>query len=319
VPSYLISPEGARTVTVGRELLTELVSAEGFWWLDLHGATDAELQLIGSILGLHALAVEDAMHFGQRPKLDEFGDIVFLVVFGAAPDDDDVVEVHCFYSARFLVTVRRDECPAFAEVRERHARAPDRLGEPALVLHRVVDALVDSFFPLLATVDDFVEAIEDAIFAHPSQEHLRRILLMRRRLLALRRFIGPERDLVASIASGVAKVPAMTVEGERSFRDVYDHLIRLTDTIDSYREMLNGAIDAYQSTVSNRLNDVTKQLAVIATIFLPLTFLTGFFGQNFGWLVGAVGGKAEFFGLGVALQLVALMLLIGLFRRRRWF
>jgi magnesium transporter len=103
------------------------------------------------------------------------------------------------------------------------------------------------------------------------------------------------------------------------FRDVYDHLIRLTETIDSYRDLLTGAIDAYQSTVSNRLNAVTKQLTVIATIFLPLTFLTGYFGQNFAWMVDAVGGEAAFWALGVGLEVFALALLLGLFRRLRWF
>jgi magnesium transporter len=319
MPSHLIDQSGAADIALDRAMLERLRAREAFWWLDLHEPTDEVLALVGDVFAFHPLAVEDAMHFGQRPKLDEYDDFALLVVYGAAPDEDDLVEVHCFYSERFLLTVHRDHCPAFAEARERHARRPERLGEPALVLYRVLDGLVDSFFPVLSNVDEFIDAVEEGIFSRPSQEHLRRVFLMKRRLAALRRVVAPQRDLVATIASGVTELPAMTPEAERSFRDVYDHLIRLTDTIDGYRDLLSGATDAYLSTVSNRLNDVTKQLAVIATIFLPLTFITGFFGQNFAWMVEAVGGEVEFWILGVALQLLALLALLALFRRRGWF
>jgi magnesium transporter len=319
MPSYLIDRSGAGEVELDRARLEQLRDGEGFWWLDIHGPADEDLALLGEVLGLHELAIEDAMHFGQRPKLEEFDDFVFLVVFGAARDEDDVVEVHCFYSARYLVTVRRDECSAFAEVRDRYARRPERLEEPALVLYRVVDSLVDSFFPLLTDVDEFIDAVEEGIFSRPDQEQLHRVFQMKRRLAALRRVIAPQRDLAATLAGGVAELPAISPDAERGFRDVYDHLIRLTDTIDGYRDLLGGASDAYLSMVSNRLNDVTKQLAVIATIFLPLTFITGFFGQNFGWMVRVIGGEVEFWVLGVALQFLALLALFVLFRRRGWF
>jgi len=319
MPSYLIDRSGAVEVELDRARLEQLRDGEAFWWLDIHQPQDEEVAVLGEVLALHELAIEDATHFNQRPKLEEFDDFAFLVVYGAAPDKDNLVEVHCFYSERYLVTVRRDKCPAFVEARERYSRRPEQLEEPALVLYRVVDSLVDSFFPLLSEVDNFIDAIEEGIFARPDQELLRRVFLMKRRLAALRRVIAPQRDLLASLAGGVAELPAMSPDAERGFRDVYDHLIRLTDTIDGYRDLLTGASDAYLSTVSNRLNDVTKQLAVIATIFLPLTFITGFFGQNFGWMVRAVGGEVDFWVLGVALQLLAVLGLLLLFRRRGWF
>jgi magnesium transporter len=319
MPSYLIDRSGAADFELDRAALERLRDGDGFWWLDLREPAEEDIALVGEVLGFHPLALEDATHFGQRPKLDEYDDFVFLVVYGAAPDEDDLVEVHCFYSERFLVTVRRDHCPAFAEARERHARRPDWLGDPALVLYRLVDGLADSFFPLLTSFDEFIDAVEEGIFARPDQEQLRRVFLMKRRLAALRRIVAPQRDLIATIASGVAHLPGATAEAERGFRDVYDHLIRLTDTIDSYRDLLTGATDAYLSTVSNRLNDVTKQLALIATIFLPLTFITGFFGQNFGWMVDVVGGEVEFWVLGVGLQAAAVIALLVFFKRRGWY
>jgi magnesium transporter len=125
--------------------------------------------------------------------------------------------------------------------------------------------------------------------------------------------------MFASINGGVGELPGLTRGDERYFRDVYDHLIRISDLIDTYRDLLSSSMDVYLSTVSNRLNAVMKQLAVIATVFLPLTFVTGFFGQNFGWMVGRIGGWPEFVGLGIGIEVVTLLALLAFFRRRGWF
>jgi magnesium transporter len=318
VRAHLIDASGASPVELDRGRLEELRDREGFYWLDLHGPAPAEVELLGEIYGFHPLAVEDAVNFGQRPKLEDFDDVVFLVLYGEAPDEDNLVEVHCFCSERFLVTVRRDDCPAFAQARERQARRPEDLSEPALVLYRVIDGLTDSFFPLLADFDDLIDALEDAIAVRPDDEQLRRIFVLKRRLVALRKVIAPQRDLAAGLASGMSQLPGSTPETERSFRDVYDHLIRLTDQLDSYRDLVTGVMDIYLSTVSNRLNVVMKQLAAVATIFLPLTFVTGYFGQNFGWLVRHIGGEAAFFVFGLAAQAIVLVGFVVFFRRKDW-
>jgi magnesium transporter len=319
VPSHLVDRGGATDVELDRAAIEQLEARPDFYWLDVREPTPAQVATLGEVFGFHPLAVEDATHFGQRPKLEAYDDFVFLVVYGAAPDEDSLVEVHCFYSERFLITVRRDPCPAFQEIRERHAMRPEPFGEPIRTLYRVVDALVDSFFPLLSDMDDFIDAVEEGIFTRPSQDQLRRISLAKRRLVRLRKVISPQRDLMASVASGVAELPGMTPDEERHFRDVYDHLIRLTDVIDSFRDLLTGASDAYLSTVSNRLNGVMKQLAVIATIFLPLAFVTGFFGQNFPWMVEHIGGLAWFLVLGIGSQIATLAILLFYFHRRGWF
>jgi magnesium transporter len=319
VPCHLLDRDGSAELDLDRATIERLSARPGFYWLDVRDPTPAQVATLGEVFGFHPLAIEDATHFGQRPKLEQYEDFVYLVVYGAAPDEDSLVEVHCFYSDRFLMTVRRDPCPAFQEIRERHAKRPESFGEPIGVLYRVMDALVDSFFPLLSDMDDFIDAVEEGIFTRPSQEQLRRIFLMKRRLVALRKVISPQRDLMASIASGLADLPGMSPDAERHFRDVYDHLIRLTDMIDSFRDLLTGASDAYLSTVSNRLNGVMKQLAVIATIFLPLAFVTGFFGQNFPWMVEHIGGLGWFIALGIGSQVATLAVLLLYFRRRGWF
>jgi magnesium transporter len=142
---------------------------------------------------------------------------------------------------------------------------------------------------------------------------------MRRQLVALRKVVLPQRDLLARLATGVAELPGMTAEDERYFRDVYDHQIRIFDLLETYRDLLAAAHDVYLSTVSNRLNGVTKQLTVIATIFLPLSFVTGFFGQNFGWMVDHIGSSWAFLVLGIGSELAALAALVVMFKRRGWF
>ncbi len=250
------------------------------------------------MFGFHPIALEDSEHFGQRPKLDTYDDYVMLVVYGANRDEDDLVEVHCFLSEHYLVTVHRDDCPAFRDLRTRITTHHLHTDNAAFVLYAVVDALVDSFFPLLSEIDDRIDAIEDRVFQAPDDAQLQEVFAIKRKLVSLRKVISPERDLFARVATGVFAIPGMTPDAERYYRDVYDHLIRISDLIDSYRDLTTGAMDVYLSTVSNRLNDVMKRLTIVATIFMPLTWLTGFFGMNFGWMVLNVTGWTAFFTFG---------------------
>ena len=142
---------------------------------------------------------------------------------------------------------------------------------------------------------------------------------MKRLLVGIRKAITPQRDMFAALMGGVDRLPGLEEDDERYFRDVYDHLIRISDLIDSYRDLLTGAMDVYLSTVSNRLNAVMKQLTVIATIFLPLAWLTGFFGQNFGWMVDHVGSWETFVGLGLGSEVIVGAVMLVYFRRRGWF
>jgi magnesium transporter len=317
--AHLVDRSGATDYALDRDEIEKRVRAGEFFWLDLHRPSREDIQLLETTLGLHPLPLEDTEHFGQRAKCEDYDDFVFLVVFGYAPDEDGLVEVHCYYSERFLVTAHRDEAPAFAEAKQRIRQGDIQIEIGPAVLYHVLDALVDSFLPALTRFDDRLDLIDEAMFARPSDRHLQEIFTMKRRLAGIRRAIGPQRDLFAGLAAGSLDLPDVSPEAERYFRNIYDHLIRLTEEIDSQRDLMTGAIDVYMSTASNRLNETMKQLTLIATIFLPLTFITGFFGQNFKWLVDHVGGWPEFLGVGVGLELVALGVLLGLFKRRRWF
>jgi len=308
------------TTAATAERVRELVGAGSPFWLDLDGVDAEASALLLGPFGFHPLAVEDAEHFGQRPKIDEFDGFTYFVVHGPVPDGSGLSEVHIFVTEHAVVTVHRGDCPAVAEVRQRLERRHliDHASPQVTLLYLVVDTLVDGFFPVLSRFDDKVDQLEDDILRQPTEAQLGVLFDMKRSLIAMRKVVTPQRDMFATVASGVVQLPGMTADGERYFRDLYDHLIRIADVVDSYRDLLSGVMDTHVSTVSNRLNVVMKQLTIIATIFLPLSYLTGFFGQNFSFLVGHITGRIPFFAFGLGLELVAVVILLYFFRRRGW-
>ncbi len=316
---YVVDRDGSERVHFSRETVEARLASGRFFWLDLDQPTAVDFEILRDVFKFHPLAIEDSQHFDQRAKFDDYDDFIFVVVYGATSDQDRLVEVHCFYSERFLVTIHHDDCPSFAEIRRRYQRSDAKFDHPSLLLYRVVDGLVDSFFPILSAFDDRIDELQSSIFQKADDRQLQEIFGMKRLLVGMRKAVTPQRDAFASLMGGLTELPGLGKEDERYFRDVYDHLIRISDLIDSYRDLLTGAMDVYLSTVSNRLNAVMKQLTVIATIFLPLTFITGFFGQNFGWMVRHISTLPLFPLLGIGLEITIVGLLLSLFRRRGWF
>jgi magnesium transporter len=315
----LLTADGT-TMTATVSCVRDAVQRAEPFWLDLGDIDEEAAALLCDDFHLHPLALEDAQNFGERPKLDDYDGYVHLVVCGAKEDGSGTVEVHAFYSAGYLITIHRDPLPVFDVVRT-HAAVIRQHGTASgiFLLYRVIDALVDGFFPVLDHFDDTIDDLENKILVEPTDAQLGTLFEMKRSLVAFRKIVTPERDLFAGIAAGSVELPGMTDEAERYYRDIYDHLIRISDLIDSYRDLLAGAVETHLSVVSNRLNVVMKQLTIIATIFLPLSFLTGFFGQNFAVLVGHITGPAAFWGLGVGLDVFAVVFLLALFKKRGWF
>jgi magnesium transporter len=253
----IVHSDGTGEVRFTREDLEELVNRGRFFWLELERPDTSQLATLRDVFEFHPLAIEDAEEFDQRPKIDGYEGFAFLVVYGASPDEDRLVEVHCFYSERLIITIHRDECPALSLLRDRYGKRPPAAERPLLLLYRIVNGLVDSFFPALAEMDDRIDELQDAIFSRPDERQLQEVFEMKRLLVGLRKVVTPQRDTLASLLTAeVAILPALDADDERYFRDVYDHLIRINDLIDSYRDLLTGAMDVYLSTVSNRLNNV---------------------------------------------------------------
>ena len=299
----------------------EHLARHEFFWLDLAHPTDEDVDRLGELFGFHPLALEDVCHFGQRPKLDEYGDYVYLVYYGGIDGDHEpgerLLEVHMFISGGYLITVHREPVPSLEVERDRIDGMP--LHSEQFLLYRVLDTLTDSFFPLLADIDDEIDELEEGVVAAPSEEQLQRLFTLRRELVSMRKVISPQRDIFARSIDRIGALPGLTLDERDYFRDVYDHLIRISDLVDSYRDLLSGAMDLYLSTVGNRQNEVMKQLAVVGTIFLPLSFITGFFGQNFGWLVNRVlTPEWSFFAIGIGSMVVTCALLLLFFKRKGW-
>jgi magnesium transporter len=309
---------------VDREEIPQLLARDEYFWLDLDEPGEEEEKFLAETFSFHPLALEDLRKRGQRPKLEDYGKYVFLVYYGAADDGggkagvaspDEVVlqEVHAFISGSYIVTSHAGPIEMLEEARKRLKAQPPRSEQ--FVVYRILDGLTDSFFPVLERLDDVLERLDEEIFDDPSPAHLERITQLRRQLVELRRVATPQRDLLARGTDDILEIPGLQADSREYFRDVYDHAIRISEQIDSFRDLLSGSRDAYLSTVSNRLNQITTQLTVVATIFLPLSFLVGFFGQNFAWMVQNISSAADFFVFGVGGALLSILALLLWFRR----
>jgi magnesium transporter len=309
--SHLIDARGTVEPNVDPKGVESRLQEGVFLWLDIDHPTDADFQLLHDAFDLHPLALEDTRKFGQRPKIEDYDDYTLLVVFGAVDSPHRrsglaPVEVHCFYSQQWLITVHTGECPVFAELRNQTHRRLQKYEEGLGILYLVVDALVDSFLPHLSDLDDDIDRLEDTILTDPQPAALQQAIAMKRQLVELRKIVHPQRDMFAGLLSGRYELPGMTEEYERYYRDVYDHLIRVAEQLDDYRDLASGVTDLYQSTVGNKMNLTMKQLGWVATFFLPLSFLTGFFGQNFTLLAGHfLVPNWTFWVLGIGLDLAA--------------
>ena len=317
-----LTQNGQETEATSENVLAALAGTD-FFWLDLDdSAADGTVaELLSVHFKFHPLAVAAAEKFAQRPRFDDYDDFVYMVARGADLHDTGEAEVHFFWTDRYVVTVHRADCPSVLAVHnrvEQHHVATTNATPQIVIVYLIINSLVDGFFPVLNDFDDKIDDLEDDILKTPTEAQLGVLFDMKRSLMNMRKIITPQRDMMASINAGVSDVPGMTDEASKYFRDLYDHLIRLADLVDSYRDLLSSVMDMHLSTVSNRLNVVMKQLAIIATIFLPLSWLTGFFGQNFAFLVNHITAAGTFFIVGIGTEVIAVMLLYILFKRRGW-
>jgi magnesium transporter len=292
-----------------------------FFWLDLEDPSADEVKQLGDLLSLHPLTLSDVTTFSERPKREHYDGYVSLVVYGVDTEADAggslLREVHLIISGDYVVSVHPHPFDVLNDLRKRLQEAGVR-GEQALI-YRILDTVVGTYVPVLARVDDQIDDIEQAVIARPREESLQQIFSLKRDLIGMRRVVTPMRDFFARDTDEINQLPGMEPDDSLYFRDLYDSLVRTSDLIDSYRDLLSGATDMYLSTVANRQGEISKQLTIIATIFLPLSFLTGFFGQNFARLTNHVLDNTwSFFVLGLGGLVVSIGLLMIWFKRRGW-
>jgi magnesium transporter len=284
--------------TVDLEAIRALHEREEFFWLDLDSPSDADLDALGKLLVIPDLAVEDSKEFGQRPKLDDYGERVLIVFYGA--HGTDLVEVHVHVSGKEVVTIRRAPCAHLWEARERAATARVRTEQD--LVYRVLDALAKSLRTLTDRYAAEVEQLEEIAFERPKPADRRRMSELRSDLFRLQQIVMPQREMLGRGGDLLETLPGLERDVARHpFRDVHDDLVVTANEIDYLRELLSEAVNVL-------INQMAGRLTIVATIFLPLTFATGFFGMNFGWLVNHISSAESFLVLGVGGMILPLVI-----------
>lgn len=317
-------PEGASRDIGSLASISDLLRDEpkAFLWLDVVEPDDADFALIKEEFGLHPLAIEDAIKAHQRPKIEAYGDVWFVIVHAASRIDANLElhEIAIFASPRFVVTVRAKPAYSLAGFRQRWEHLPPTIHQDGgTMLYELLDVIVDGYLPIADAFEERVEKLEAALLHEDARtrEVLLEIYEMKRELANFRRAVLPLRDILTPIMRG--DLAFFRPEYLPYFRDVYDHVSIVVDGLDAARDLINNARDTHVAIVSNRQGEVSKQLTIVATVFLPLTFITGFFGQNFAFLVNHVTSTSSFWWLGVGGEVAALAGLLAYFRYKRWF
>jgi magnesium transporter len=316
---WLVTAKGLEENCDLARLHQALRTKRGPLWLDIEAPKKADFDLLSSGFGIHALTIEDIHQGGQRPKWEDYPGYTFLVLMAMEWTKQGVAleEQYLCISPTWVVSIHQQANPALGEVRRRLGLDPSLTqGKSMFLTYMVTEAIVDSAFPALDAIDDEVDQLEDRLVTTADQKDLAQITELKHSVTDLRRILGAQRDSFQRLVS--QSLDPNQPDAALYFRDVYDHLVRQYETVDSLRDLLSGAMDTYLSTVSNRLNGTMKTLTVMASLFLPLTFLTGFFGMNFGYLTGVVQPSGAAFAGGILIMVGSLVIQIYLFRRRRW-
>lgn len=311
--------ERARAVP-GEQVAQVLAARRGFVWVDLEKPAPAERALLTDVFRFHPLALEDCDAPRHHPKVEEYGETLFLIIHGVLPESSHrefrTRPLAIFLGPGYLVTYRRERLPALDELKAQLHNHPEHYPEgPDFLMYRILDGLVDMYLPVLDLFDTQITQIEQAIFRRPEPRLLDEIFAMRRAVMRLRRISAHQREILTRLYR--MEFRQIDERCATYMRNVYDHLVRSSDLAEAYRDLLGGALDAYLSSLANRTNQIMKVLTVFTAIFIPLTFLAGVYGMNFRFMpeLGWRWGYPTAWGV---MLLVALTTLV-LFRRRGYF
>jgi magnesium transporter len=320
--SFYLGPDGTSRVDVHpREFAALVASGAGTLWVDIDSTNKHQHALLEKVFRFHPLAIEDTLNPMSRVKYDEYDGYLFVIVRGVRfceetpedPYDLDTVNVCFFLGKNYVVTVHADHSEAIRTMLGRASRVDLLSRGPARVMHGIVDAIVDEFFPILDRIDEFVDGLEEKVFVEFDRDALRDIFNVKRLVLSLRRHLGPQRDVLNQLTNRPSEFLPDSVQ--LYFRDVYDHVLRITDGLDTYRELLSSTLDSYLSQVSNRLSVSSKALGVVATVTLPFVIMSGMWGMNFDHI--PLSHHPHGFALLVVAQLVVAAVLVAILRWRR--
>ena len=315
--SFYLDPKGQPHAGLSIEEINRvIVDRHCIVWVDIDTSKSEQAETLKHMTGLHPLSVEDALALNSRPKIEEYPAYLFIIIIGVRfheetpdPYDLETFDLCFFLGDNFLVTVHDGPSAAVDDVAGRIEKNPELLSRGAdRLAHSIMDASVDAYFPLLDKIDEFVDTLEQRVIIQFDESALPDIFQVKRLVLSLRRHVAPEREVFNILTNRPSKL--LSPESQVYFRDIYDHVLRINDSIDSYRELLSSVLDSYLTQVSNRLGRITKGLSVIATISIPFVVLSGMWGMNFQNIPLATHPHAFWWMFGIQLVVGLLLLLI---------
>lgn len=303
------------------EECVRLLARPGITWINVNGIHETKLiETLGERFGLHPLTIEDIVNTTQRPKMEEFDDYIFIVVrmlyYSKERDEVANEQVSLIVGPEYVISFQERSEDVFEAVRARIRNNKGRLRKMKAdyLAYALMDCVVDGYFLILEKLGEEIEALEDEIVESPESNTMQRIHYLKREVLHIRKSVWPLREEIAALLR--SESPIIQEPTYAYFRDVHDHAIRIIDTVETYRDMLMGMHDTYLTAVSNRMNEVMKLLTIIATIFIPLTFVVGVYGMNF-YNMPELSWRYGYLGVWTAMAAIVLGM-IAYFRRKGW-
>ena len=316
-------PDGTLEQDVNPARLREILQAgEGELWVDIDSTNMHQHALLEKVFGFHPLAIEDTLSPGSRVKFEEYDRYVFVVIAvirldEGTPEPFDLAtsNLYFFLGKNYLVTVHALPSDACGVVRERLMRNPELLSRGAeMTMHNIIDQSVDAYFPLVEQLNGLVDGLEERLFEQFDEKLIHEIFKAKRAAYSLRRHVGPLREVLNIMTNRPCGY--IRPETQLYYRDVYDHTIRITESVDTTRDLLAGVLETYLSQTSNRMNKVMKQLSIVATIALPLIVVGGIYGMNFQHL--PLTDHPWGFWIAIASMVGVSAIVVGWLHRNRW-
>src|SRR5436190_3744922 len=304
------------------EQLPELLQDEkAVIWVDMDQPTEADERILLEVFHFHPLTVEDCREDRHYPKIEEFPNYLYFIVHGVTanttPDRFNTIELDGFLGPNYVITYHHEMFRSITNVKKQLSTSPVTTQRgPAFLLHQILDQIVDFYSPVLDDFDERIDELEDNIFSlrQPNDAILEQIMELKRSVLRLRRISAKQMDIFYRMSRGeVHLIPQQMLP---FYRDIHDHLVRITDLAENYRDLISGVLEAYLSVVSNRMNEIMKVLTIFSAVMLPLTFLAGVYGMNFD-NIPELHTRYGYFGIWIVMILVAVIML-SLFWRAGW-
>jgi magnesium transporter len=293
---------------------------QGITWLNIDGLQDIKLfEDIGKLFGLHPLVLEDILNTDQRPKMEDYGDYIYLVLktfYGQGNGGLLSDQISIILGKNFILSFQERESGLFEPVREKISKNKGRIRKEGAdyLAHALIDNIVDNYFVMLENMGEKIEYLEDALLKQTTPETLHAIHNFKRELILLRKSLWPLREMISSLERSDS--PLINKSTGIYFKDIFDHTIAIIDTVETFRDTLSGTLDIYLSSMSVKLNEVMKVLTIIATIFMPLTFLAGVYGMNFKYMP-ELELSWGYYGIWAVMLTVAVLMLI-FFKKKKW-